>query len=82
MSRDRRMPDIGLFFVGAVPNDNVFLVAIRVAPVRVKSGDEVAADILTANKERRADYSTPFPDSALRSQRRGARSGRLVSTFA
>jgi len=103
------MPDIELFFFGAVQNDNVFLVAIRVDPVGVKPKGEVVADILAAIKERRAQqrasgilpedltplsgfalparcwqhvYSPPLPDSALRSQRRGERSGRLVSTLA
>jgi hypothetical protein len=33
-------------------------------------------------KRRVPVYSSPLPDSALRSQRRGARSGRLVSTLA
>src|ERR1035441_9630509 len=109
MNRGRRVPDIGLFFFGAVQNDNVFLVAIRVDPVCVKSRGEVVADILAAIKERRAEqrasgllpedltplrgfalparcwqhvYSSPLAKPALRSQRRGERSGRLVSTLA
>jgi hypothetical protein len=48
------MPDIELFFFSAVQNYNVFLVAIRVAPVCVQPRGEVVVDILVAIKERRA----------------------------
>jgi hypothetical protein len=53
------MPDIELFFVGAGPNDNDFLVVIRIALVRVKPRGEVAAGVWAAIKEWRRGNGLP-----------------------